>query len=75
MNELKEKMTSIRYLPIEQFEVRFNEMYDNASENQKEEIIRLFKEGVDKHIKKVDTFIEETALMMKHDEMLELQLV
>ena len=75
MNELKEKMASIRYLPIKQFEERFNEMYDNASENEKEEIIRMFKEGVDKHIKKVDAFIEETVQMMKHDEILELQLV
>ena len=68
-------MTSIRCLPIEQFEIRFNEMYDNASDNEKEEIIRLFKEGVDKHIKKVDAFIAETTMMLKHDEMLELQYV
>ena len=72
MNELKEKMRSIRYLPVKEFKKRFSEIYDSANGDEKIEIIRLFEEGVDEHILKVDSFIEETRRMMKHDEMLEL---
>jgi hypothetical protein len=68
MNKLKEKVRSIRYLPIKEFKKRFSEMYDFANDDEKEEIIRLFEEGVDEHISKVDSFIEETRMMMKLDE-------
>ena len=75
MNELKEKMKAIRYLPIEKFQKRFNEIYDTASDSEKNEIIRLFEKGVDEHIQKVDSFIEETTMMLKHDEICDLQYV
>ena len=75
MNELKEKMIAIRYLPIEKFKKRFSEMYDTANDDEKKEIIRLFEKGVDEHIMKIDSFIKETKMKLKHEEMLELHLV
>jgi len=65
MNELKENMIAIRYLPIEKFKNRFREMYDSANDEEKEQIIRLFEEGVDKHVSKVDSFIEETTMKLE----------
>jgi len=75
MNELKENMIAIRYMPIEKFKKRFNEMYDSANNEEKEQIIRLFEEGIDEHIFKIDSFIEETTMKLKLDEILETQLV
>ena len=73
MSELKEKMMSIRYVPIKEFKKHFCEMYDSANDDEKEEMIRLFEEGVDEHILRIDTFIEETRMMMKlEEEVLEL---
>ena len=71
MNVLKENMKAIRYLPVEEFEKRFKKMYDSANDTEREEMIHLFEKGVDEHILKVDSFIEETMKLMKHDEMLE----
>ena len=73
--DMDEIIKCLRSLPIEDFKKRFNEMYDPANDNDKEEIIRLFKDGVDKHIEKVDAFIAETTMLLKHDEMLDLQYV
>ena len=73
MNELKEKVSAIRGLPIEKFKKRFNEMYDTANEEEKKEIIRLFEEGTDEFISRLDAFIEETKRMIEHDKMRELQ--
>ena len=75
MNELKEKMKSIQYLPVKEFKKHFSKMYDSASNDEKEDMIRLFEEGIDEHILKIDSFIEETRMKMKFDEMLEPQLV
>jgi len=75
MNELKENMIAIRYLPTEKFKKRFSEMYHIASDEEKKEMIRLFEDGVDEHISKIDSFIEETTMMLKHEEMFEEQLV
>ena len=72
---MDEKIKWLRSLPIEEFGKLFNEMYDAASDDEKEEIICSFRRNTHEHIKKVDTFIEETMLMMRHDETLEYQLV
>ena len=69
---MDEKIKELRSLPIEEFKKRFSEMYDSANDDEKEEIIRLFEEGVDEHILKIDSFIEETKIKMKLDETLEL---
>jgi hypothetical protein len=71
MNDLKENMIAIRTLPIEKFKIRFSEMYDSANDEEKREIIRLFEEGIDEHILKVDSFIEKTTKMLKGNEMFE----
>jgi len=70
-----EKVKALRSLPIEEFEKRFSDMYDSANDEEKEEIIRLFKEGVDEFIKKVDSFIEDTTKMLELDNALKPQLV
>ena len=71
----EEKVKKICSLPIRKFEKRFNEMYDSANEDEKDEIIRSFKNGVHEHIKKVDVFIEETTRMLELENALEPQLV
>ena len=73
MNKLKEKVSAIRGLPIEKFKKRFNEMYNSANDEEKKEIIRLFEEGTDELISRLDAFIEETTRMIEHDKMRELQ--
>ena len=75
MNKLKEKVSAIRGLPIEKFKNRFNEIYDIANDEEKKEIIRLFEEGTDELVSRIDSFIEETTKMLELDNALELQLV
>jgi len=71
---MDEIIKELRSLPLEEFEVRFGEMYDAASDEEKDEMLRSFKKGTDKLVAKIDTFIEKTRRMLKHDEMYELQL-
>ena len=72
---MDERIKGLRSLPLEEFEKRFNEMYYPANDDEKDEIIRLFEKGVDEHIMKVDSFIKETKMKLKHEEMLEVQFV
>ena len=75
MNELKEKMKSIQYLPVKEFKKHFSKMYDSVNNDEKEEMICLFEKGIDEHILRIDSFIEETKMKMKFNEMFEPQLV
>ena len=62
------KINELRSLPIEEFKKRFSEMYDSANDGERDEIIRSFKKNTEEHILKVDSFIEETMKIMKHNE-------
>ena len=72
---MDEIIKRLRSLPIEEFEKCFNEMYDSANDDEKEQIIRSFKKSTNEHILKVDSFIKETSMKLKLDEILETQLV
>jgi len=69
------KIKELYSLPNEEFRKRFSEMYDSANDEGKKEMIRLFEVSIDEFIKKVDTFIEETTMMIRQDKMLEPQFV
>ena len=72
---MDEIIKGLRSLPLKEFEKCFNEMYDAANEVQKDEIIRSFKKSTDEHILKVDSFIKETKMKMKYEDMLEAEFV
>ena len=55
----------------EEFKTHFKELYQSANDDDKDEMIRLFENGVEKHISKIDSFIEKTTLKLKFDEMFE----
>jgi hypothetical protein len=69
---MEEKINKLRLLPIEEFQKGYTYMYNSANEDEKEDIIRIFKKDANELISKIDLFIEEAKMMMKQEEMLEL---
>jgi len=68
----KEKLKEIQALPVEEFEKRFDEIYDSANDDEKSEIMRLFKENMNESILDTKTFIKETYYKIQLSEMLEI---
>ena len=66
------ELKAIQELPVEEFERRFNELYDPANDDEKAEIMRLFKKNMNESILEMRAFIKETSLKMRLDNMLEI---